>query len=276
MDFYALFRIIQKHPRYKTDGDSFRQQILLSRHQGTICWKLLSLRMKEYFPDIYHFLESNRELYKMFVAANKEIKKQGFSFIVFGEDLYPKSFYLTQDPPLSFTYLGQPHWQQQHSIAVVGSREPRSESLIWMEQELSIFAEAQRVPIVSGGARGGYKRSGILAKDSNESLDAVVTGSCGTGSLHQTIIKLGREWHGTGYMNSPVSISSLLPQDCQSVPGQSLSVAFSDGKGHWDSVYGQNYNISVSQLWSGFTYNTKEFGPDVGLEAWNIIVKSMR
>lgn len=187
MDFYALFKIIQKYPGYKLFADNLRLQILASRQDGGICWSQFSLRLKEFFPDIYLYLENNRELYREKVAENIKFKKQGCAFLIFGEEQYPQGLYLTEDPPLCLSYLGHPHWQQNHCIAVVGSREPRDESLIWMEKELTEFIERHHTPIVSGGARGVDQKAHAIAVRKN--LPTTVVLPSGLGSVYPSSLQ---------------------------------------------------------------------------------------
>lgn len=58
------------------------------------------------------------------------------------------------DPPLILTVVGHCCWQEYDGLSVVGSRDPVSESLQWINEELGQFVETRRPMLVSGGARG--------------------------------------------------------------------------------------------------------------------------
>jgi DNA processing protein len=77
-----------------------------------------------------------------------------FTWLIYGSPHYPSCFYGMPDPPLILTMLGNPCWEEGEAISVVGSREPLSESLEWIEEELGAFAEFCKPVLVSGGARG--------------------------------------------------------------------------------------------------------------------------
>ncbi len=67
---------------------------------------------------------------------------------------YPRAF---RDMPIRahmLTYWGQPVWNQRFCISIVGSRNPSSASLRWMEQELPLLLQKRSFVLVSGGARG--------------------------------------------------------------------------------------------------------------------------
>jgi hypothetical protein len=126
----------------------------------------------------------------------------------------------------------------------------------------------------------GYKNSGVLATNDVQEIDAVVTGSCsGSWEKRTTVIKLGKEWNGAGYVNKPsYEKSSVLPGSCYRDTSAIISVAYSDRKGNWDSRYGQNYNVKSTDLYSTATKTilSPNYGPEIGLDSWKIIVNELR
>ncbi len=102
--------------------------------------KLRSYLLKH--PDWYH--QASMQI--------KQLKEQNIHILHVEHPDYPKNFYKLPDPPLFLTYQGQPVWKNNQCLSVVGSREPTTRALQWMETHLkSVFAEACSV---SGGARG--------------------------------------------------------------------------------------------------------------------------
>jgi hypothetical protein len=122
----------------------------------------------------------------------------------------------------------------------------------------------------------GYKNSGVLASSQVEVIDAVVTGSCNISSAQKvTVVKLQKEWNGTGYMNKP-DYTSYYPQECARDSLKKIAVAYSDGKGNWDSRYSANYNATMEDFYNVGSILSRSFGPEIGLDAWNIIINEMR
>lgn len=97
-----------------------------------------------------------------------------------------------------------------------------------------------------------YQSSGYLAAFNPDTLDAVITAKCttvnGTSASKTTTVQLGREWHGTGYMSIPLDFSHHIPANCYHNGSAAITVAFSDGQGHWDSRFGQNYGYDRSEF----------------------------
>lgn len=79
---------------------------------------------------------------------------EGLNYVIYGDEIYPEEFYLLQDPPLIFTYKGQPCWQGKQKLTVVGSRNPTEKSLHWMSLEIVKILSACDWVTVSGGAIG--------------------------------------------------------------------------------------------------------------------------
>lgn len=71
-----------------------------------------------------------------------------------GQPDYPSDWVGLSERPIVFSYQGEPCWMNTPLLAVVGSRTPSSETLMWMRRDLSEFLRISRVGIVSGGARG--------------------------------------------------------------------------------------------------------------------------
>lgn len=80
--------------------------------------------------------------------------KESFHYSVYGEPNYPKEFYGLIDPPLIFSYVGEPCWVGTQKLTVVGSRSPTEKSLHWLSLELSKIVKESDWITVSGGAIG--------------------------------------------------------------------------------------------------------------------------
>ena len=116
----------------------------------------------EQFENALHQLRSGQSLDKWISIKLQHIWRaqlqiqllQGIRFIYPGHDLYPASLHRMYDPPLLLSYMGSPIWMSQHGLSVVGSRNPKIESLNWLEQSLPPLLLDNNIYVVSGGARG--------------------------------------------------------------------------------------------------------------------------
>lgn len=128
----------------------------------------------------------------------------------------------------------------------------------------------------------GYKNSGILAAEAPEAIDAVIVATChenGTMHTRTSVVRLGREWHGTGYMSAPMHFSDFVPNVHECYGKSKVSFAFS-ANGKWDSRDGQNYGHFGFGFYNDsrevVTHQTHQVGyGSVNLSAWDFIVGQM-
>lgn len=122
----------------------------------------------------------------------------------------------------------------------------------------------------------GYKNSGYLTSWDVKKINAVITGGCNSSqNLKVTTLELGKEWNGTGYLNTLSYYD--LPSECYSDPTARLAFAFSDDKGNWDSRYGQNYTVVLNDLFKkGEATGSTSIDAVIGNDSWNIIISKMR
>lgn len=71
----------------------------------------------------------------------------------YGEANYPVEFTQLVDPPIVFSFLGEPIWVRE-KIAIVGSRQPSQKTLWWLRKELGSVLSQYGLVSVSGGAIG--------------------------------------------------------------------------------------------------------------------------
>ncbi len=78
---------------------------------------------------------------------------------------YPRLWRRLSRAPVLFSYMGRPVWNDRPTLAVVGSRTPMRDTLVWMQCEFGPFLRQCDVTIVSGGARGVDQWAHRLAMD---------------------------------------------------------------------------------------------------------------
>jgi DNA processing protein len=172
---YTISQIIKAHPLYSVQRDLIQQIYLKAACNSDV---ILS-ELQKHLPDLAEAIRKNAELIKKLEEENLELQMRGLQFVCYGDPLFPHSCYLMDDPPLTLSYFGSPAWMGQRTVSIVGSREPSSESLRWMEQELALFAESMSPCFVSGGARGIDQRAHALAIRKNNPTVVVVPSGLG-------------------------------------------------------------------------------------------------
>lgn len=91
-------------------------------------------------------------------------RERGVSFVCLGEPDYPARFYDIDDPPLVLAYRGDLRAATaRDGLAVVGGRNPGSESLEWLEVHLGDFVRRAGAPVISGGAFGIDRKAHFVA-----------------------------------------------------------------------------------------------------------------
>ena len=85
---------------------------------------------------------------------DEQTKKHGLRWTWVGQADFPEGLLRLSDPPLIFSYQGEPAWTKETMISVVGSREPMADSIDWMRRHLLPALHEGKVTAVSGGARG--------------------------------------------------------------------------------------------------------------------------
>ena len=92
-----------------------------------------------------------------------------------GDEDYP--FQGLEEPPLLVSYMGSPCWKERLCLSIVGSREPGSDSLLWMETYLPPLLKQRELTIVSGGARGvDQKAHGVSLQMAQPTLSILPSG----------------------------------------------------------------------------------------------------
>lgn len=151
-------------------------------HSSHIPWRprlasLLEGRAWDSARDIDDFIEALREhefdVARFRVSASGDLleaereesrlRRRGILRGVYADSLCPRGFRRMADPPLTLTYWGDVSALGRPALSVVGSREPRAETLEWMDLELGEFLTREEAVLVSGGARGVDQRAHQLA-----------------------------------------------------------------------------------------------------------------
>ncbi|MNJ94618.1 hypothetical protein D3C87_123200 [compost metagenome] len=176
-DLYSLSQIIKAHPTYSLNRDAVHGLYRRLGEQQNLNGTTLLHELALLWPPLATFLNENQILYQKLLEETDALRKKGFQFVTYGEELFPLSCYWMQEPPLTLSFFGEPAWLGERSLAVVGSREPAEASLTWMEREFAHFCEENQVCIVSGGARGvDQKAHGLSLRKNNSTIVVLPSG----------------------------------------------------------------------------------------------------
>lgn len=91
--------------------------------------------------------------FKALSAGPAPFFEKRFERLRYGEPNYPCEFTRLVDPPLVFSFYGEPVWDR-NKIAIVGSRQPSQKTLWWLRKELGQMLQHYEWVSVSGGALG--------------------------------------------------------------------------------------------------------------------------
>ncbi|MGE5086511.1 MAG: DNA-processing protein DprA [Bacillota bacterium] len=163
IELYTYSQLLKSHPIYNLHRDEIHNIYRSLGFEGNLNIESLASVFLGAFPELESILHKNLNLYKDKFELNSRQAMKGVKFVCYGEKDYPSQCYLMADSPLCLSYVGTPCWQAGGSMSIVGSREPSSESLLWMEQELSSFLTKAKPLVVSGGARGVDQKAHALA-----------------------------------------------------------------------------------------------------------------
>lgn len=188
-DLYCLAQILKSHPLFRIRRDEVFRIFFDLAAQKNLNAEGLIERLRIEIPELHEALHTNHSLFKKLCEEAWQLRGQGVHFVCYGEELFPPTCYLMEDPPLTLSYQGAPAWMNGNNLSVVGSREPAFESMQWMEKEFSSFCEKARPCIVSGGARGIDQKAHAMAV--RHQLSTVVVLPSGLGQLYPESLK---EW----------------------------------------------------------------------------------
>ena len=87
---------------------------------------------------------------------------------------FPQRLLQSESAPALISYFGQPVWNHQKCLAVVGARKIFPESRLWMNRELKGFLQSSDCCLVSGGAVGVDQEAHRLAIKSGQATVIVL------------------------------------------------------------------------------------------------------
>jgi DNA processing protein len=149
------------YSRERNPSLSFFFQILFKIKDG---YRFPSKELSGAFPEVDLILRKTtpQEREEIRTSHWRAVEK-GQILIYPGHEFYPASFFALESPPFLLAMQGSPIWLGCEALSVVGSREPSSASLNWLELHLAEFCRQGNPCIVSGGARGVDQKAHAVA-----------------------------------------------------------------------------------------------------------------
>lgn len=141
--------------------------------------QLTSSSFEEIYEKIHRLYDKSKldEIIKGCNLTLEELKKFGFNFLTYFDDLYPRLLREISHPPLALFYRGNPEIFKLNYIGVVGTRKPSPISLSATVSFVELLRERQETGLISGLAQGIDRE----AMETAIRLQIPVIGVMGTG-----------------------------------------------------------------------------------------------
>lgn len=185
IDLIALCMVVKNLPAIKIYNDDVLK-LLKNSMQSKEPLSCFLQSLADEFPDISLAVKMSTNSYRTAFEEIQSAFARNIHMTLYGHELYPENCYAMEDPPWVLSYIGTPCWRLP-SLAVVGSREPSSESTQWMEKELLSLCSSERPVIVSGGARGVDQKAHALAL--RNFLPTIIVLPSGLGQIYPSTLE---------------------------------------------------------------------------------------
>ena len=157
---WIFIRTLQKHPFFGLSISSFRyfcetyKKQLRGMSDDSLRWKAFETLFSQHFPAQYAQVMSSQDILTWVSQDYERMMAAGVHACHYLDSDYPVAFDGMDDPPWTFSYLGQPRWNQNIRVGLVGSREVHSATIEIFRAVLAPWISSINCAVVSGGARG--------------------------------------------------------------------------------------------------------------------------
>ena len=116
-------------------------------------------------PEMKLWTKMEKNWWKQAEESQKNCRVAGIKTVWPFHPDYPEALFKMEHPPALISWKGQVSWNQLFLLAVVGSRHPYQDTLLWMDTHFSLFLKRrkEKLAVVSGGARGVDQKAHALA-----------------------------------------------------------------------------------------------------------------
>ena len=115
------------------------------------------------YPETKQYLKTRKDWWREVEKNKKECQSLGIKTTWPFHSDYPKELFKMEEPPLLISWKGETCWKNHFLLAVVGSRKPYQDTLVWMDIYLSAFLKKRKkICVISGGARGVDQKAHAL------------------------------------------------------------------------------------------------------------------
>ena len=116
-------------------------------------------------PRMKTYTQMEKTWWKQAEQSQKDCRLAGVKAVWPFHPDYPEALFKMERPPALISWRGQVKWQDLFLFAVVGSRRPYQDTLLWMDTHLSLFLKRRKdnFCVLSGGARGVDQKAHALA-----------------------------------------------------------------------------------------------------------------
>lgn len=132
--------------------------------------RLLDFEIIPFSQEFMHFVPELSHRKEKFLANREAIQRNleddyhvNRRWITPEDTYFPQKLLELEEVPFILRVEGDFVWRASNGLAVVGSRDPQSYSIQWMEKYLHEFLSCRNCYIASGGARGVDQKAHFLA-----------------------------------------------------------------------------------------------------------------
>lgn len=161
LNTWIYLRALQQQPLFQTHIASFRHFCethkirLRAAPDEELRFDLFMTLLERHFSE--GFPHDSKILHEACAEVRQEFQRMqdaGVRTCHYFDPHYPRGFDGMEDPPWTFSFLGQANWNNQVHIGIVGSRDVHATTTEVFRKILSPWVEPLPCSIVSGGARG--------------------------------------------------------------------------------------------------------------------------
>lgn len=131
---------------------------------------------------------------------------QRINVVFVGHPDYPDPLMREEKPPVVLIYKGKPCWKKNVGLSVVGSRNPSSYSLQWMDEHFAEVLKKRKVLVISGAAQGVDQKAHALSLRAG--LPTVCFLPCGLKKIYPLSFK---EWERPILESGGALVSAFSP-----------------------------------------------------------------
>lgn len=160
LNTWIYLRCLQQQPLFQVHIAAFRRfcdqfkRRLRSEVEPDVQLHVLVELLRQHLPRLFALQSLSDPMLAPYASEYKMMVDCGVQACHYFDVVYPKAFDDMDDPPWTFSYLGQPSWNDHIKVGLVGSRNVHAGTLEIFRAVLSPWIQQYACSVISGGAHG--------------------------------------------------------------------------------------------------------------------------